>query len=317
MERHPATAQARNYLLLISVFIFLVTGVSLYANLHKVDSQYKQLAAVVGRSFAQSIEATRDWNAEHGGVYVPVGKGVPPNRLLRDPLREFTTRQGVVLTKINHAEMVRLISGLLREERGIRVHITSQTPLQPANAPDAWEQEALASFDQGKKEAYGVLDARGNGTFRFMSPLRMEKSCAACHPEHSGKPEDIRGGISISFSWGPFQRLLDRNVRQIWTVHLLFLAVSFLLIYLLGRKLIVNIAALQDSLLHIKRLEGLVPICANCKKIRTEGTNPFEQSSWTSIEQYFGERTDAEFTHGLCPECARALYPGVPSSPGG
>jgi hypothetical protein len=315
MQRHPATAQARNSLLLISAFIFLVTGVSLYANLHKVDSQYTQLAAVVGRSFFQAIDATRDWNAENGGVYVPVGNGIRPNRLLRDRLREVTTRRGVLLTKINHAEMVRLISGLLREERGIRIHITSETPLQPANAPDPWEKDALASFDRGKKEAYGVMKVRSNSVFRFMSPLMVEKSCLACHSAPGDKVGRVRGGISVSFSWAPFQRLLDRNVRQIWTLHLVFLAGSFLLIFLLGRKLIVNIAALQESLLHIKRLEGLVPICANCKKVRMEGANPFDQASWTSIEQYFSERTDAEFTHGLCPECAKAFYPDVEHPP--
>jgi hypothetical protein len=104
---------------------------------------------------------------------------------------------------------------------------------------------------------------------------------------------------------------MEQGNRQIWTVHLLFLAVSFLLIFLLGRKLILQIEALQDSLQHIHKLEGLVPICANCKKIRTEGANPFDQASWTSIERYIGDRTDAEFTHGLCPECAKRLYPGV------
>ena len=309
--RNPATVQSRNYLLAISAFITAVTAISLYANLQKVDTQYRQLAAVVARSYFQAIAGMRDWNTQHGGVYVPVTGKIRPNELLSDPLREITTREGVRLTKVNHAQMVRLVSGLLTEERGIRVRITSLTPLQKANAPADWEKNALKEFEGGKKEVYEVTDTPDRPTFRFMSPLKVEASCLRCHPEHRNRPEDIRGGVSVSFSFAPFQRLMDQNNRQIWTVHLLFLAVSFLLIFLLGRKLVLQIDALQDSLQHIRKLEGLVPICANCKRIRDEGANPFDQASWTSIEKYIRERTDAEFTHGLCPECAKRLYPDV------
>jgi hypothetical protein len=50
-------------------------------------------------------------------------------------------------------------------------------------------------------------------------------------------------------------------------------------------------------------LRGLLPICAKCKKIRDEN------GRWNHIEDYLRERTHADFTHGICPECAKALYP--------
>jgi len=313
--QHQAASKARMYLLVISGFITLVTGASLYLNLQKVENQYRQLAAVVARSCFQTIEAMRDWNFRNGGVYLPVTREFRPNELLKDPLREITTREGVRLTKINHAQMVRLVSNMLTEERGIRVRITSLTPLQPANAPFDWEKSALEDFGRGAKEVFGVAGPPDRPVFRFVTPLKVERSCVRCHQENRDRPEGIRGGVSISFSWIPFQRLMEQNNRQIWTLHLLFLSVSFLLIFLLGRKLVFQINALHESLQHIRKLEGLVPICANCKKIRTEGANPFDQTSWSSFEKYISERTDAEFTHGLCPECAKRLYPGV--DPGG
>ena len=309
--QNQAATKARNYLLLISGFIALVAAASLYANLQKVENQYRQLAAVVARSCSQTIEAMREWNFRHGGVYLPVTGVFRPNELLKDPLREITTREGVRLTKINHAHMVRLVSSLLTEERGIRVRITSLTPLQPANAPADWEKSALKEFEGGKKEVYEVTGPPDRPVFRFMSPLKVEPSCVRCHPEHRKRPDDIRGGVSVSFSFTPFRRLMEQSNRQIWTLHLLFLGVSYLLIFLLGRKLVSQIHALDESLQRIRTLEGLVPICASCKKIREEGANPFDQASWSSIERYISERTDAEFTHGLCPECAKRLYPGV------
>jgi methyl-accepting chemotaxis protein len=63
------------------------------------------------------------------------------------------------------------------------------------------------------------------------------------------------------------------------------------------------IAELRKALNEIKRLEGLLPICAACKKIRDAG------GSWTQIETFISERSNADFTHSICPECAKKMYP--------
>lgn len=56
---------------------------------------------------------------------------------------------------------------------------------------------------------------------------------------------------------------------------------------------------LNCALSRVKRLEGTIPICSYCKKIRNQ------QQSWEQIEKYFTEHSDAIFTHGICPECAK------------
>ena len=63
------------------------------------------------------------------------------------------------------------------------------------------------------------------------------------------------------------------------------------------------IAELQRALAEVKNLSGLLPICANCKKIRDD------QGYWTQVEAYLEQRADVSFSHGICPECARQLYP--------
>jgi len=60
---------------------------------------------------------------------------------------------------------------------------------------------------------------------------------------------------------------------------------------------------LQKRLDEIKQLRGILPICAKCKKIRND------KGFWEKIEVYICEHSDAEFSHGLCPECAKNLYP--------
>jgi len=56
---------------------------------------------------------------------------------------------------------------------------------------------------------------------------------------------------------------------------------------------------------RMKYLEGILPVCASCKKIRDKENN------WHSIEVYIRDRTDADFSHSICPECAARLYPEI------
>jgi hypothetical protein len=62
-------------------------------------------------------------------------------------------------------------------------------------------------------------------------------------------------------------------------------------------------ARLQEALNQVKELRGLLPICASCKKIRND------TGYWEQIEGYVSRHSRAEFTHGICPECAQRLYP--------
>ncbi len=63
------------------------------------------------------------------------------------------------------------------------------------------------------------------------------------------------------------------------------------------------IEELQSALEEVNLLSGLLPICSACKKIRDD------KGYWNQIEEYIRDRSDAEFSHGICPECAKKLYP--------
>lgn len=69
------------------------------------------------------------------------------------------------------------------------------------------------------------------------------------------------------------------------------------------------IAKLEDSLLRVQRLEGLLPICSSCRLIRVSPSAPGEATRWVSLETYLHEETPVQFSHGICPECEKRLYP--------
>jgi len=60
---------------------------------------------------------------------------------------------------------------------------------------------------------------------------------------------------------------------------------------------------LIEAITKVKTLSGLLPICANCKKIRDDS------GYWTQIESYISEHSEADFSHSICPDCVKKLYP--------
>lgn len=66
--------------------------------------------------------------------------------------------------------------------------------------------------------------------------------------------------------------------------------------------LITKNTQLEDALRDVRTLQGLIPICANCKKIRDD------KGYWQKVEVYLEERSNARFTHGLCEDCIQKLY---------
>jgi len=65
----------------------------------------------------------------------------------------------------------------------------------------------------------------------------------------------------------------------------------------------VLIVELKSALDKVRQLRGMLPICANCKKIRDDN------GYWNQIESYIREHSEAEFSHSICPECVKKLYP--------
>jgi ligand-binding sensor domain-containing protein len=95
-------------------------------------------------------------------------------------------------------------------------------------------------------------------------------------------------------------------------VALLAAAVGFAGIRLRERHLRVQARELKEqvdrSLAEIKVLSGFLPICASCKRIRDDGNQ-----SWMPLETYIHEHSQASFSHGICPDCMKKLYPGYES----
>jgi len=123
-------------------------------------------------------------------------------------------------------------------------------------------------------------------------------------PEHHQKPIKryliLNHCLRIFFFFGYFVTLAA-FIFQYTLVSEAFVSV----IFLLGAILVFLDIDVQSRLLSEMQttLQGMLPICTNCKKIRITGGNPKDPKAWEQIENYIAERADVNFSHGYCPEC--------------
>ena len=306
----------QRYFAIIALGWTLAVAASLTWNLLDRAQAVRGLAAQVARTLFEKDLLFREWATYHGGVYVPVSERTQPNPYLNVPERDITTPSGKRLTLMNPAFMTRQVFELQDQKMGIRGHITSLNPLRPENQPDPWERQALEAFTRGAKEALSFVDTSQGKEIRLMRPIVTEQGCLLCHARQGYRGVgDIRGGISVTGSMAPF--MVNKRNRNLVLAHvgLWLLGCAGLLAGGLRvaqqlreqRRMQAEreslIHELQGALAEVQTLSGLVPICSACKKIRDD------QGFWHQVEKYVSEHSQATFTHGICPDCAKTYFP--------
>ncbi|UCG78100.1 MAG: hypothetical protein JSV21_11170 [Nitrospirota bacterium] len=120
----------------------------------------------------------------------------------------------------------------------------------------------------------------------------------------------------VIFYRGTLPELLITNVPGHEIYIRILILICFILFGLIAARLIEKqkiaekkneelISGLQNALERVKLLSGLLPVCSSCKKIRDE------EGHWTQIELYIRDRSEADFTHSVCPDCFKRLYPEI------
>jgi hypothetical protein len=180
------------------------------------------------QAFFKQILITREWNSNHGGVYVPITATTKTNPYLNDTLRDIVTIDGMQLTKVNPSYMTRQIAEIDKKDFDIQVHITSLHPIRPANKPDQWETKALNSLKNNNQEVLELVKDNSSARYRYMAPLITSKSCLKCHADQGYQYGDIRGGISVSFPSAFYTKGVTNQLTSFATIHLLILALGIL-----------------------------------------------------------------------------------------
>jgi len=202
---------------------------------HHQVTEYRHAMVDEAIAHYKIMVSARQWNASHGGVYVQQREGLEPNPYLVENV--LRSENNETLIKINPAWMTRQVSELSNQEGERYYKITSLLPLNPDNAPDGFEAEALKFFETSPQESYYYQFEAEDETkpmFNFMGKLVTKKACLQCHEKQGYKVGDVRGGIRVSI---PMQNHLQavenaRQKRDISTVFVLGVSTLFSLLML-------------------------------------------------------------------------------------
>ncbi|QPK61743.1 DUF3365 domain-containing protein [Methylomonas sp. LL1] len=186
------------------------------------------LARKEARANFNKDKAFRLWATQHGGVYVPINERTPPNPALAHiPERDIQTPSGKKLTLMNPAYMLRQLMEEFGELYGIKGKITSFKLMNPQNAPDLWEAEAMHQFERGAEEVFEFAEIGGEPYLRLMGVMRVQQGCLKCHAFQGYRLGEVRGGVGVAVPMRPYLDELNATIRQrllifgaIWCVGL-------------------------------------------------------------------------------------------------
>jgi len=255
-HQHPHTSSGfvRKYLSGIFMIICLIVLSVFLGFSYKSGVLIREQLRRQGQAFFQEVVLTRDWAASHGGVYVKLGPGVEVNPyLLQVPGLKvvITDEDGQRYTLKNPALMTREISELAAVKGLFQFRITSLKPLNPQNAPDAFEKAALERFNQGADEYFAYEDKGKEVLYRYMAPLVTRKPCLRCHEFQGYREGDIRGGISVSIAATDMMRQLRENQIYLVVSALAIVALVFAIIRYIALVFIKDIKAAEQRLLDM------------------------------------------------------------------
>ncbi len=219
-DNHEERYISIKYYVIILIAIWsLVIGASFWWNAYQGRREVLSMAELQARVAHKKDVIYRRWNAEHGGVYVPVSEKTKLNPYLETSKREIADPSGRLLALINPAYMTRQVHELGEQAYGVYGHITSLNPIRPENAPDSWENQALKAFEQGIEEVSSIEKVGGEPHMRLMRPLITEEGCMKCHAKQGYKVGDIRGGISVAIPMAPLWEIALSRIRALLAGH--------------------------------------------------------------------------------------------------
>ncbi len=176
------------------------------------------------------------------------------------------------------------------------------------------------------------------------APVDIESENLRFLPETADK-EVLDALIEVNKEWEPFEKNINQNIASgdieslkyiishnekllskindsVYALQLrseknnmIIRAIVIFSFIVIAAMLLINlmnrIKKLRIAAERIKELEILLPICSSCKKIRIDNDKPLDPESWTTIEKYLHEKNDLLFTHSICPDCVKKLYPDI------
>ena len=204
------------FILCIGIIVSLSYALLLYKTSQIQDELIIAQTTEQARMLFRQIRLTRQWVADHNGLFILKKEGVETNPFLSLPM--ITDNAGNQYVMRNPAMVTRELSHYSEDEGHGHFRVTSLQPVNPANVADAYEQEAMISFREGAVEASAVFDSPTGRVVRFVAPLHAEHACLKCHASQGYRDNDVIGALSITIPIAWVDTMLIDNKNNLVVV---------------------------------------------------------------------------------------------------
>lgn len=210
----------------------ILNAFSLYFQTKRTDVLVNKLSFSYGKLFSDHILSIRQWNKNHGEVYVPMAEETQVSPQKKIPDKDVESPDGQH-TLINQSYMIRQISEINPDKTGIRFHMTSLNPIRLENKADYWETIALHSFETGRTYAHELSSIGGKPYYRYMEPLKSDRTCLRCHKQKAYKVNNFLGGISVNIPADKISPVIEQRQLYTYFIHTIICGIGLVLLSLL------------------------------------------------------------------------------------
>lgn len=157
----------------------------------------------------------------------------------------------------NPSLVTKELSELPCRSDNVRYKMTSLNPINPDNAPDDFEKQALTQFEQGVREVNVLEKENGQDVYRYMAPLVTDETCLTCHAQQGYVIGDIRGGIAVSIQAGELTLKLTQARMFMILAGLGVIALVVASIWYISRFFIRDLQEAQQALANMASTDFL------------------------------------------------------------
>ncbi len=218
------------FIILIGLITCCSYGVTFYRTSSFQEELVVEQATRQAKMLFDQIRITRQWVADHNGLFLLKGPGVAENPFLAQG--QIQDEQGNWLVKRNPAMVTRELSVYASKEGMGQFNVTSLQPLNPDNTPDDFERASLELFNSGLPERVAIEKVAGKHRLRYMAPLKVDSQCLKCHTDPNYQVGDIRGGMSVSIPIDWAYAEIKRNNQLLLNIAVATILIVSLTIFL-------------------------------------------------------------------------------------
>lgn len=183
-----------------------IVAISLAWNLSQINVSSFEFARLAAESQFEQALISHSRAYMHDAVNVPSTAEIPPITQYSHPNeRQLIITSGKRSTLADAASMTSQTQESYNGQYGVQGYSTSLSHLPPESVQESGEPHALLSFGQEAAASASLVTVDKLTYLRVIRPLKVEETCLECHAIQGSRPEDMRGGISVSIPFGPFQ----------------------------------------------------------------------------------------------------------------